>query len=51
LEAKVAEQGNVVRGLKAQLPKTAELEEQVKVAVDMLKKLKGDLEVELGKPN
>ncbi|KXN84737.1 putative methionine--tRNA ligase, cytoplasmic [Leucoagaricus sp. SymC.cos] len=51
LEAKVAEQGSVVRGLKAQTPKTLELEEQIRAAVDVLKKLKADLEIELRKPN
>ncbi|KAF5359503.1 hypothetical protein D9756_003455 [Leucocoprinus leucothites] len=49
LEAKVTEQGNVVRELKAQTPKTSELEEQIKAAVDTLKKLKADLETELRK--
>jgi methionyl-tRNA synthetase len=46
LEAKITEQGNLVRGLKAE-PKTPEQEEKIKVAVDVLKKLKGDLDVEL----
>lgn len=49
LEAKVAEQGNVVRGLKAQTPKTPELDTKTKAAVDVLKKLKADLETELRK--
>lgn len=49
LEAKVTEQGNVVRGLKAQSPKTPEIEEQIKAAVDTLKKLKADFETELRK--
>lgn len=49
LEVKVTEQGNVVRSLKAQIPKTSELEEQIRIAVDTLKKLKVDLEVELQK--
>lgn len=44
LEAKVAEQGQVVRNLKAQTPKTPELQEQIKGAVDVLKRLKEDLE-------
>ena len=44
LEAKVAEQGQVVRNLKAQTPKTSELQEQIKDAVDVLKRLKEDLE-------
>lgn len=43
LEAKVAEQGQIVRELKAKTPKTPELEGQVKVAVDVLKALKVDL--------
>lgn len=49
LEAKIAEQGLVVRGLKGQTPKTPELEEQVKAAVDVLKALKVELETELQK--
>lgn len=49
LEAKITEQGNLVRGLKAQTPKTPELEGQIKSAVDVLKKLKADLEAELQK--
>ena len=44
LEAKVAEQGQTVRNLKAQTPKTPELEGQIKAAVDVLKRLKGELE-------
>lgn len=44
LEAKVAEQGQVVRNLKAQTPKTSEHQEQIKDAVDVLKRLKEDLE-------
>ncbi|KAF8338344.1 tRNA synthetases class I (M)-domain-containing protein [Amanita rubescens] len=44
LEAKVAEQGQTVRNLKGQTPKTPELEEQIKAAVDVLKRLKGELE-------
>ncbi|TFK40406.1 methionyl tRNA synthetase [Crucibulum laeve] len=47
LEAKVAEQGQVVRELKAQTPKTAELDGQIKAAVDVLKQLKGELDVAL----
>lgn len=46
LEAKITEQGNLVRGLKAE-PKTPELEARIKAAVDVLKKLKGDLDAEL----
>ncbi|KAF8638324.1 hypothetical protein AX17_002344 [Amanita inopinata Kibby_2008] len=49
LEAKVTEQGQVVRNLKAQTPKTPELEAQIKGAVDVLKQLKGDLEAEIRK--
>ena len=44
IEAKVAEQGQIVRELKAKTPKTPELEEQIKVAVEALKALKGDLQ-------
>ena len=44
LEAKVAEQGQIVRELKAKTPKTPELEGQIEVAVDALKGLKADLE-------
>jgi methionyl-tRNA synthetase len=51
LEVKVAEQGSIVRGLKAQTPKTPELEEQIKEALNALKKLKVDLEQELRRPN
>ncbi|KAG6813405.1 hypothetical protein H0H92_011383 [Tricholoma furcatifolium] len=43
LEAKVAEQGELVRGLKGQTPKTAELDAQIKDAVDGLKALKAEL--------
>lgn len=46
LEAKITDQGNVVRALKSQTPKTPELDQQIKEAVDLLKKLKTDLEVE-----
>lgn len=49
LEAKITEQGNHVRELKAQKPKTPELDAQIKDAVNVLKKLKADLEVELQK--
>ena len=44
LEAKVAEQGQVVRNLKGQTPKTSELQERIKEAVDVLKRLKEGLE-------
>ncbi|KAG5352902.1 hypothetical protein C0989_012292 [Termitomyces sp. Mn162] len=44
LEAKIAEQGQVVRGLKGQTPRTAELDTQIKDEVDGLKKLKTELE-------
>ncbi|KAG6851095.1 hypothetical protein H0H93_000975 [Arthromyces matolae] len=43
LEAKVSEQGALVRGLKSQTPKTPELDAQIKDAVDTLKKLKAEL--------
>ncbi|KAF9449518.1 methionyl tRNA synthetase [Macrolepiota fuliginosa MF-IS2] len=49
LEAKITEQGNLVRTLKAQTPKTPELEGKIKVAVDVLKKLKTELEAEIQK--
>lgn len=42
LEAKITEQGNVVRELKGQ-PKTPELEARIKAEVDVLKKLKTEL--------
>jgi methionyl-tRNA synthetase len=42
--AKVAEQGQIVRELKAKTPKTPELEEQIKAAVTLLKSLKAELE-------
>ncbi|KAG6909065.1 hypothetical protein DXG01_002218 [Tephrocybe rancida] len=45
LEAKITQQGQVVRELKAQTPKTAELDAQIKDAVDVLKGLKGELQV------
>jgi len=44
LEAKVAEQGQIVRELKAKTPKTPGLEGQIKAAVDVLKAFKADLE-------
>jgi methionyl-tRNA synthetase len=50
LEGKITEQGNLIRGLKAQKPKTPELDVQIKDAVNVLKKLKADLETELQKP-
>lgn len=43
MEAKVAEQGQVVRTLKAQTPKSAKVDTQIKEAVDVLKKLKAEL--------
>ncbi|KAJ2922547.1 hypothetical protein H1R20_g14536, partial [Candolleomyces eurysporus] len=46
LEAKITEQGNLVRGLKGET-KTPELEEKIKAAVDVLKTLKGELDAEL----
>ena len=42
LEAKIAEQGDAVRALKGQL-KTPEVDVEIKAAVDLLKKLKGEL--------
>lgn len=48
LEAKVAEQGAVVRGLKAEA-KTPEVEAKIKEAVDSLKALKLELDAELKK--
>ena len=44
LEARVAEQGQMIRKLKGQTPKTPELDAQIKAAVDILKALKTDLE-------
>ena len=44
MEAKITEQGQAVRGLKAQTPETPELDAQIKAAVDILKALKTDLE-------
>ena len=44
LETKIAEQGQAIRELKAQIPKTAELDAQIKAAVNILKALKTDLE-------
>ncbi|KAF8806997.1 methionyl-tRNA synthetase [Phlegmacium glaucopus] len=44
LEAKIAEQGQAIRELKAQTPKTPEVDAQIKAAVDDLKALKTDLE-------
>lgn len=43
LEAKVAEQGQAVRELKAKTPKTPELDAEIKAAVDTLKSLKVQL--------
>lgn len=43
LEAKIAEQGDVVRNLKGKTPKTKEVDAEIKAEVDALKKLKGDL--------
>ncbi|CAA7267112.1 unnamed protein product [Cyclocybe aegerita] len=44
LEAKVAEQGQIVRELKARTPKTPELDAEIKVTVEVLKGLKAELE-------
>ena len=46
LEAKVSEQGEAIRALKGK-PKTAELEAEIKAAVEVLKQLKADLNVAL----
>lgn len=46
LEAKVTEQGNLVRALKAE-PKSIETDAKIKDAVDTLKSLKADLDSEL----
>jgi len=42
LDAKIAEQGGLVRGLKAKTPRTKELEEEIAAAIAELKKLKAD---------
>lgn len=47
LEAKVAEQGHAIRTLKAQTPKTPELDAEIKAAVEVLKSLKTELETAL----
>ncbi|KAL0954429.1 hypothetical protein HGRIS_003413 [Hohenbuehelia grisea] len=44
LEAKIAEQGQVVRGLKTQTLKTPELDAKIKAEVEVLKALKAELE-------
>jgi methionyl-tRNA synthetase len=43
LEAKVSEQGLLVRSLKGQTPKTKEVEDQIASAVEELKRLKAEL--------
>lgn len=43
LETKITEQGQVVRGLKAQTPKTPEIEEQIRLALVVLQQLKDEL--------
>jgi len=43
LEVKIAEQGGLVRELKARTPKTKELEEETAAAVAELKRLKAEL--------
>ncbi|KAH9481394.1 putative methionine--tRNA ligase, cytoplasmic [Psilocybe cubensis] len=43
LETKVAEQGQIVRELKAKTPKTPELDAEIKAAVEVLKSLKVQL--------
>ena len=42
LDAKIAEQGGLVRDLKARTPRTKELDEEIAVAVAELKKLKAE---------
>jgi len=42
LDAKIAEQGGLVRGLKTKTPRTKELEEEIAAAIAELKKLKAD---------
>lgn len=48
LEEKIAAQGQVVRLLKGQNPKTPELESQIKAEVDVLKTLKTEFDALLG---
>ena len=43
MEVKIAEQGGLVRELKARTPKTKELEEETAAAVAELKRLKAEL--------
>ncbi|KAF7970630.1 hypothetical protein HWV62_23569 [Athelia sp. TMB] len=43
LEAKIAEQGSLVRSLKGQTPKTSEVDDQISKAVEELKRLKEEL--------
>lgn len=47
LETKIAAQGEVVRALKAKVPKTTEVEADIQAAVDELKKHKADLVQEI----
>ncbi len=47
LEAKVAEQGLVIRELKGRTPKTPEIDAEIKAAVEVLKSLKSELEAAL----
>lgn len=47
LESKISVQGQVVRELKAQTPRTKEIEEGIAKAVEELKKLKADLTTEI----
>lgn len=44
LEAKVTEQGQIIREMKGKNPKTPELEAEIKAAVDVLKGLKAQLQ-------
>jgi methionyl-tRNA synthetase len=46
LEARVVEQGLLVRSLKGQTPRTKELDDQIAAAVEELKRLKGKVAVE-----
>jgi methionyl-tRNA synthetase len=50
LEAKITEQGQRVRELKGRTPKTPEIDADIKSAVELLKKLKSELEVVLKQP-
>ena len=47
LEAKISEQGQVVRALKGKTPRTPEIDAGIKAAVEVLKGLKGELAIQL----